>query len=358
MTPFSVSDDWMVLEPGALPGWSDEDHFGVFQVFAKSFAAACAYSGHVEEVAEVALVRAALQGMRDDVDRLTRSGQHDVGPAQAREFFETQFVVAGRRGEPRGLLTGYYAPVIDGCFERTDQTPYPLYRTPSALRDGGAVPFNPSRAEIDAGALDGQGLELIYLADAVDAFFLHVQGSGLVRLPSGALVPVTFDSKTSHPYTSIGRSLIDDGVVSADEMSLARLEEWLRGHPDKATAVMQRNASYVFFREGEPGVAALGALDVGLTSERSMAVDPRLYALGLPIHLSVPGLDIGYGVGTMSRGFNRLVVAQDVGSAILGAERGDLYWGVGDAAKVVAGDIKHPCSFGVLLPRSVFDAGV
>jgi membrane-bound lytic murein transglycosylase A len=189
---------------------------------------------------------------------------------------------------------------------------------------------------------------LFYLANPVDKFFMQVQGSGRIKLRDGSMVRVSYDGKNGHPYTSIGRHLIDTGVVDADKMSLEALSAWLKADAERGRKVMELNKSYVFFRElkGEEAKGALGVLHIPLSPGRSLAVDAGFHAIGLPIYVISPTLKHN----TWSGGFNRLMVAQDVGSAIKGPERGDIYFGTGDVAGKLAGNTKHPGNLFVLLP--------
>lgn len=182
-----------------------------------------------------------------------------------------------------------------------------------------------TRSDIDKGALAAHGLEFVYLADDVEKFFLQVQGSGRIVFHDGTSMRVSYDGKNGHPYTSIGRYLIDKGLLAADKISLAALGNWLRArNPALARNVMWQNKSYVFFRELTGAAAGpLGVLDLPLTPGRSLAIDPRFHDLGLPIHIAAPTLPQPNG----ATGLARLVVAQDVGSAIKGPERGDLWLG-------------------------------
>jgi membrane-bound lytic murein transglycosylase A len=194
----------------------------------------------------------------------------------------------------------------------------------------------------------------MYFADPVDVFFLHVQGSGRVRLPDCRMVRVTYDGKNGHPYTSIGRHLIDTGEIGADQMSLPALAAWLKAEPKRGRRTMQRNASFVFFREmsGPEADAAQGVNGIPLTEGRSLAVDTSVHAIGTPIYVAAPTLTHG-GSQRGETGFSRLMIAHDVGSAIRGPERGDIYFGSGDAAGQMAGITKHPVTFTVLLPRGL-----
>jgi membrane-bound lytic murein transglycosylase A len=181
-------------------------------------------------------------------------------------------------------------------------------------------------------------------------FFLQIQGSGRVKLTDGSVVRVHYDGKNGHPYSSIGRYLMEKGLLAADKVSMGALKQWLKADPERGKKVMWQNASYVFFRElkgAEQAKGPLGAMQAPLTPGRSLAVDPGHHALGMPIYVSAAGMKHVNKAGV----FNRLMVAQDVGSAIKGPERGDIYFGSGDAAGRLAGVTKHAGKFIVLLPN-------
>ena len=325
-----------------LPGWADDDHWAAFVAFGASADAAGGVVGRA--------MAKATAGVTSD---------------QACLFFETNFRphrVA--HGGARGLLTGYYEPVIAGSLERTAHFNVPIYRRPADLENvvaesergakssglthvrrtaSGIEPYA-TRRQIEEGALAGLGLELCYLADPVDAFFLQVQGSGVIALPDGRQMRVTYDGKNGHPYTSVGRVLIDEGVFATDQVTLQSLTDWLRADQVRARPVLWRNESFVFFRALE-GDSAVGVLGTPLYEGRSLAVDTAFHALGLPIYVSAPEMThVGPG------GLRRVMVAHDVGSAIKGPERGDVYFGSGDAALALAGVTKHVATFFVLLP--------
>lgn len=308
---------------------------------------------------------AAGETVRDlDLENMTATA--------ARSFFEDMFaphrVVHEGRG---GFVTGYFETVLDGSRAPTAAFQVPIYRRPPDLvslvdeglrgtvgdgrtharlgRDGVLHPFA-TRAEIERGALAGQGLELLYLADPVDTFFLHVQGSGLIRLADGCHVRVTYDGKNGYPYTSVGRHLIETGVMTAGEMSLSTLGAWLRADPERGRRAMCLNRSFVFFREleGDEAGAPIGVRGIPLTPGVSLAVDTGIHAIGLPIWVSAPTLMHADASG---QGFHRLMVAHDTGSAIQGPERGDIFFGSGSEAGQKAGITKHAASFWVLFPR-------
>jgi membrane-bound lytic murein transglycosylase A len=347
-----------------LPGWADDDHLAALNAFARSVRAlerTQASASGKTKVASSALVAAARLAA-DEADRFRLA-------ADARAFFEDRFQphrVVHRAAA--GLLTGYYEPVLAGSRTPSDIFRFPVYRRPAdlvnlvgeaergALADGltharktatGTEPYA-TRAEIEAGALGGKGLELVWLADPVDTFFMHIQGSGRIRFPNGETIRITYDGKNGHPYTSIGRYLIDAGLFDADAMSLDALKVWLAADAERGRRVMQENRSFIFFRElANEDDGPLGALEIPLSAGRSLAVDTAYHAIGTPIYVSAPTLT----PWQPGQGFARLMIAQDVGSAIRGPERGDIYFGSGDEAGRLAGSTKHAGGFVVLLPR-------
>ncbi|MGI9480151.1 MAG: murein transglycosylase A [Hyphomicrobiaceae bacterium] len=328
-----------------LPGWADDDH------------------------------GAAMGAFRHSLDRLQRAfpGLPAPGDTSPRHYFEAHFephrVIADNgTGEhtSSGLFTGYYEPVLRGSRQRSAHFPTPLLRRPDDLvtlcddslrASAGAAPTHarrtpaglepyPTRQAIEQGCLDGQGLELLYLQCPVDAFFLHVQGSGLIELDDGNPIRVGYAAKNGHPYMSIGKALIADGAITAEDMSLQTLAAWLRSDPDRARRTMWRNPSYIFFKEigNAASVSATGVDAITLTPGRSLAVDASIHAIGLPVFMTIEDLP---GTSAPSR---RLMVAQDAGSAIRGSVRADIFYGTGDEAGALAGRTKHTGNMFVLLP--------
>ncbi len=300
---------------------------------------------------------------------LDKAAGGGVNEADARALFEAHFTphaVAG--GEP-GLVTGYYEPELRGSRVRGVRFNVPVYGRPDDLvqltpdverarfNDGlscmrqteqGLVPYY-TRSQIEAGALEGRGLELVYLDDPVELFFMQVQGSGLVLLNEGGAVRLGYAGKNGHPYGSIGARLVERGALRGGGASMQAVKAWLRADPARGRALMAENESYVFFRAldaEEERNGPLGPHGVALTPGRSLAVDAAIHALGTPIFVAAPGLRASDG-----RPFRRLMIAQDVGSAIRGAERGDIFFGSGERAGAIAGTTKEAARFFVLLPK-------
>ncbi|MBX2805437.1 MAG: MltA domain-containing protein [Hyphomicrobiales bacterium] len=288
----------------------------------------------------------------------------------AREFFEkffTPYLI--ERPSEGALVTGYFEPELSGALKPDDQHNVPVYALPddlvmldaqtdraslpddlTAARKGlnGLVPYY-TRQEIEQGVISGRGLEIAWLADLHDAYVMQVQGSGLLNLPDGEQVRVGFTGKNGHPYTSVGKILIERGMLSAENATLDKVLEWLRANPAEGRSVMWRNRSYPFFRIIDSDEAAngpIGSMGAPLSKGRSLAVDPRFHRLGLPIWVSAPELQDG-----RDQHFQRLMIAQDSGSAIRGPVRGDIFWGSGSEAGRKAGATKHICDFTVLIPN-------
>ncbi len=332
-----------------LDGWREDDHAAAFHALLKS----CRKASSPDPVCAAAIA------LGDCVDRET-----------ARAFFETHYTPHAVHGsEQQGLVTGYYEPEVQGSRERNGTFQVPVYGCPhdlvTLIPDTERARFNDritgvrqtaegqtpyyTRGEIDAGALSGRLLELLYLDDPVELFYMQVQGSGLVRLRDGSRVRLTYAGKNGYPYTSIGKLLIERGAMAPDGVSMAAVKAWLHADLERGRALMAENRSYVFFRElaeDEAGDGPLGAEGVALTPERSLAVDASYHKLGLPVFLTVPELSTPEGAA-----FRRLMIAQDVGSAIRGPERGDIFWGTGEAAGAIAGSTYHKARFHVLLPK-------
>ena len=278
--------------------------------------------------------------------------------AQApREFFEAEFVPYRVRADSAvGLFTGYYEPLLKGSRRRHAAYQTPLYGVPIDLvnvdlglfrenlkgqrivgkvADGRLVPY-PARAEIEDGGLSS-ATPILFVDDPIDAFFLHIQGSGRVVLDDGTVVRAAYAGQNGRPFTAIGSILIQRGELDRQTVSMQTIRGWLIEHPAEARQVMNANASYVFFKEqpiGDPSLGALGAQGVPLIPEASIAVDLAVHALGVPVWLEtmVPDTDMT----RPHRTFRRLLVMQDTGGAIRGPVRGDVYWGHGAEAGAIA----------------------
>ena len=372
----------LVLEAagfGDLPGWEEERPAAALP----ALRASCRVFRARAPGSAVGADRAATTAgdWRRFCSRLASLGRAPaVGAVRALIEEElTPWAVTDRGRERYALLTGYYEPELRGSRRRHGDYRIPLHRVPGDLvtADLGEfredlegrtiagrvvgrelVPY-PERAEIAAGALAGRDLELVWVDDPVDAFFLQVQGSGRVVLEGGTVLRVGYAGQNGWPYFAIGRELVERGALTLEEVSLQSIRRWLEENPEEADEVMATNPSYVFFRELR-GPGPLGSLGVPLTAGRSLAVDARFLPLGAPLWLAgeAPRLPEPFPEGGTpeeqrpvgSEPLRRLVVAQDTGGAIRGPLRGDLFWGPGERAEVLAGHMKHPGRLWLLLP--------
>ncbi len=292
--------------------------------------------------------------------------------SEVRAFFERNFIphqVSQSDGSTEGLLTGYYVPDLKGSRSASADYPYPLYSRPDDLLtidlsevypalsnyrlrgrvDGHRVVPYWERGDIDTQAQPLAGQELFWVADPVELFFLHVQGSGRILLDNGERVMVNYADQNGHPYRSIGKYLLDQGAMTRDQMSMQNIRAWARKNPGEVENLLNQNPSYVFFRELEGDVQSPpGALGVPLTPGRSLAVDRRYVPLGAPVFVETTWPN-------SNQPLKRLMMAQDTGGAIKGRIRGDFFWGMGEQAGSQAGRMKQSTRFWVLLPRTEKD---
>lgn len=327
------------LELRHIPGWADDQPAEALPALLRSCAA---WAGMPPATPLGGADRGALPGdwmpgcaaLRAlGAQPAHRRGRHEW-QGRVRATLEEHFLAADHGA---GALTGYFEPTLRGRREPDEHHVTPLLAPPAQPR-----PL-PPRAAIEAGALAGQGLELVWVDSEMDAFFLHIQGSGRVVLDDGTLLRLGYAAQNGHPYLAIGRLLIQRGEIAREAMSMQAIQAWMRRvAPNAALALMQANPSYIFFRP-IPGLVPhegpLGALGVPLTPLRSIAVDREHVPLGAPVFL----------VGAEPA--PRLVAAQDVGGAIRGRARGDFFWGWSEEARERAGRMNQQTRMFVLTPR-------
>ncbi len=336
----------------ALPGWTDDE------------------------------VAAALPALRASCSRLARQPQwkgacdaaaalgSQPSDAQVRAFFEQSFVpwqLGNGDDSLDGLVTGYYEPLIRGSRTRSERYPWPLHAPPEdmltielgdlypelkSMRLRGRLVGNKvlpywSREQLAERGAQTPARTLLWAEDAIDLFFLQVQGSGRVQLPDGQTVRVGYADQNGHPYQSIGRWLVAKGELKLDQASMDGIKRWAASNPHRLAELLNANPSYVFFREMPASAGGpVGALGVSLSAGRSIAVDPRYVPLGAPVFLATT-------YPLSSRPLNRLVLAQDTGSAIKGGVRADFFWGFGAEAGREAGRMRQQGRMWVLLPKGM-----
>lgn len=328
------------LEYERLPGWAEDDHAAALAAFLHS----CGW--FLQQPPDTPVRYGRLSGTMADWYPICiqAASLPAVDAVTARRFFERHFAPIPVENETDGigLFTGYFAPVLRGSFERSDEFPVPLYARPD-WRPGEP---RPTRAEIAEGALADRGLELIWVDDPIDAFFLEIQGSGHVDLPDGRRIGVGYHGRNGHPYFPIGRELIDRGIVTREELSMDFIKDWLRENPEDAQSVLNLNQSYIFFELRDMD-AVIGTIEVPLSAGRSLAVDRDFIPLGIPMWVEIDGDTVPGG------SLRRLVMAQDTGGMIRGAVAGDLFWGYGPEAGRLASGMQAPGRYAMLVPRAV-----
>ncbi|MBW6424552.1 murein transglycosylase A [Rhizobium sp. XQZ8] len=292
--------------------------------------------------------------------------------ASARAFFEqhcTPFLISRKDGR-RGFVTAFYEPEVEVSPTRDDVWKHPFYFRPDDLVDldetnrpagldsgymfgrqtpEGIEPY-PDRGEIDRGYLEGRGLEIAYARSKVDVFFIHVQGAARLKYPDGHIRRITYSAKAGHPFSPIGKLLIDRGEIDPAKISMQSIRTWLSENPAKVDEVLWHNRSYIFFREADvsdPSLGPVAAAKVPLIPGRSLAVDRQIHTFGFPFFIcseTLTHLDGG-------APFGRLMLALDTGSAIVGPARGDIFTGSGFEAGELAGTVRNDADFYILVPN-------
>ena len=340
----------------ALSGWRDDDHRAALAAFRRG---AEVLATHPPKRRSSGVNVAAL------ADAMARAASlpAEVSQEDARRFFERAFTPA--LVEAEAFFTGFYEPTAEGSRIPTATFGVPLYGMPDDLVeiepgsvDGLDPTFRfakktsdglaeyPDRSAIMAGALAGRGLELVYLRDPVEAFFIQVQGAARIRLVDGSQMRITYAAKTGHPYTSIGKAMLEMGALKPGGVTMQTIRAWLAAHPEAVADMLAKNRSYVFFREApvtDETSGPIAAAKVPLTAGRSLAVDRLVHTFHAPVFIDTVLPD--------GAAYRRLMVAQDTGSAIVGPARGDIFFGSGGAAGEIAGAMQARGRFILLLPR-------
>lgn len=286
-----------------------------------------------------------------------------------KNFFETYFIpfqVINIDNSEEGLVTGYYEPLLKGSLKPSKRYRYPIYTAPAELLtidlgttypelkdlrlrgrlDGRKVVPYYTRAEIMNKPAILNGNEFLWVEDEVELFFLHIQGSGRIIFDSGEVMKIGYADQNGHPYNSIGKVLVQRGELALEGASMQGIKQWGQKNPHKLTELLQKNPRYVFFRQLPADLSGpIGALGVPLTAGRSIAIDPLSMPQGAPVFLATTWPN-------SNKPLNRLMVAQDVGSAIKGGIRADFFWGFGQEASNQAGKMKQSGKMWILMPRS------
>ncbi len=346
-----------------LPGWDVDDHLAAFEAFRRS---AFHILNKPYRTGSLGVRFEAFAGPYEEARTVSLANR-----SEARAFFGRHFVPAQVQAESVGLVTGFYEPEVEASRVRTDEFTIPLLARPADLvdidganRPGGMDEYlafardtaqGPveyfDRGQIERGALAGKGLEIAWLAEKVDAFFIHVQGAARLKMTDGRLCRVTYAAKSGQRFTGPGKILAEIGEIPLKKVTMQSIRAWFRAHPDRIDEILWQNRSYIFFRQADVEDEALGpiaAAKVPLTPGRSLAVDRLLHTFGTPFYINAPSL-----TAFDQKPFRRLMIAQDTGSAITGPARGDLFAGSGDAAGEIAGVVRNEADFYALVPRAL-----
>lgn len=347
-----------------LPNWKNENFIGIAQAYTRSCDA---------------ILKKSAQGNFGSDSRFGRAQEWQIAcrkflktdktnASEVRSFFEQYFIpYEARAGQnPEGLFTGYFEAALKGSRTRKGPYQFPLRARPDDLvmvnlgefreelkgqriagrvQNGRLKPYE-THAEINRGQLPvSQDKTLVWVDSPVDAFFLQIQGSGIVSLDDGTIMRVGYAGQNGHPYYAIGRELVKRGALAKENVSMQSIKAWLKQNPQQAQDLMETNKSYVFFREIE-GEGPIGGQGVALTAGRSLAIDRSIIPYGMPVWLTAE-----HPSGTQN--INRLMITQDTGGAIRGPVRGDYFWGYGEHAEEMAGAMKSSGRYWFLLPKSL-----
>ncbi|HEV7245543.1 MAG TPA: murein transglycosylase A [Shinella sp.] len=350
----------------ALPGWDEDDPTPLMAAMDRC-------RDHIRTVkpyktGSLGITAGELLALLD-----AAADEKPEGPAAVRAFFEAHcvpFLIEKADGSP-GFVTAFYEPEVAVRAAPDVEYRYPFYARPDDLVDiddanrpagfapgfafglqkAGEIVEHPDRGEIERGYLAGRGLEIAYARSKVDVFFAHVQGAARLVYPDGAVKRITYAGKSGHPFSPIGKLLIDRGEIDAATISMASIRDWLARHEDQVDEVLWHNRSFIFFRQATVDDLSLGpiaAAKVPLVAGRSLAVDRLIHTFGLPFFLSSDSLTHMDG----GKPFRRLMLALDTGTAIVGPARGDIFTGSGDAAGALAGHVRNAATFHILIPRA------
>jgi membrane-bound lytic murein transglycosylase A len=349
-----------------LPGWADDDPSGLFDSMQRCLT-------HIDTVKAYKTGTLGITAKElADIFRLSPD-QRPAEPTAARAFFEAHFqpfLIEQEDGKP-GFVTAFYEPEVE-VSDRPDAIwRYPFYRRPEDLvdlddsnrpgdldpyyafgrRKDGLVGAYADRQAIDQGCLDGLGLEIAWARSRVDVFFAHVQGAARLRYADGSMKRITYAAKAGHHFTGIGRLLSEIGEIPLGEVSMASIRSWLATHPERQDEILWQNRSYIFFREAPVEGLKLGpiaAAKVPLEAMRSIAVDRQIHTFSSLFYLHSRSLNHL----TNGKPFQRLMMALDTGTAIVGPARADIFTGSGPEAGDLAGNVRNDADFYILVPKS------
>lgn len=366
MSAVSAAFSLRALAFSEIEGWQQDDPSAVLE----GLEACLSYlsAGKPYRTGSLGLTSAELADFATDAMKLRGQSAEAV-----RDFFETTcipFRIERHDGE-RGFVTAFFEPEVEVAQASDDVFRHPFYRRPDDLVDLDAtnrpasldpgyafgrqtpqgITAYPDRQAIDEGFLAGRGLEIAYAKSKVEVFFTHVQGAARLIHRDGHVSRITYAAKAGHPFSAVGKLLIDRGEITREAMSMQAIRDWLIAHPEQMDEVLWHNRSYIFFREApveDETKGPIAAAKVPLIAGRSLAVDRLIHTFGFPFFIraeTLTHLDDG-------RPFARTMLALDTGSAIVGPARGDIFTGSGHAAGELAGTVRNPADFHIFIPRA------
>jgi len=356
-----------LVEYTDLPGWGD----GSYGLAQKALLKSCDKMQSLPQGRRLpgAVIGGRYRDWFDPCKAISNAAPEHLPSVLEKHFSPLAVTVSGNG---TGMFTGYYEALLQGSLTPDDRFSVPLYARPPELvtvdlgqfrpalagkrvagtvKNGRLVPYA-DRKGLMEGALKGRDLEVLWVDSAVDAYFLHVQGSGRVMMPDGNLLGVGYASQNGHANRLIGRHLIAIGAIEQENMSGQAIRKWMAENPDKIESVLKTDPSFVFFRKLDSGDGPYGSANVSLTPGHSLAVDRRYMPLHAPVWLSASHPDPADPTNNTVP-FNRLVVAQDTGGAISGEIRGDVFWGFGAEAEEIAGRMANEGRYWLLLPKEL-----
>lgn len=341
-----------------LPGWQDDDLLAALTAFGRQ----CLKPKDEH-------YRVGQLGLDPNwFEPLITAANRDEAFKNPKHFFEDNFAAWKliHSDQMRGQVTGFYEPEMRASLSKTGKFQTPVLRRPDdliAINDenrpsgmdltyrfgrkcaDGKITAYFDRGEINAGAIQNPSI-IAYLEDPVEAFFIHIQGAAKLKLDDGSMIRITYDGKSGHPFTAIGKLLVERGEIDREHISMQSIKSWLHANADEAGALMEENRSYIFFKEAdlsEPKLGPIAAAKIPLTAQRSLAVDRLIHTFSTPIFVNADRIN--------NRSFNQLMIAQETGTAIVGAARGDIFFGSGYVAGERAGGVNSPCDFTILVPQ-------
>ncbi len=329
-----------------LKNWQDDNHLEALLAFSHSCRKFAKMNQSSVIASQLGVITAGDYRDVCEIAEVLRT----LSSKQTRNFFENwfrAFEISDRQGEKEGLFTGYFEPMLNGSKNKTEKYQYPVYSRPQNLT---ANEEYLTRSDIEAGALKNKKLEILYVDNKVDLFFAHIQGSMRVKLNDSREIRLSYAGRNNHRFTAIANPMIEKKLIPRSLANSGSVRDWLKENPDKADEIMNINDAYTFYKVFD-GEYVIGAQNVPLTAERSLAIDNEMLPYGSLLWIETK---LKNKTGK-TQPYNRLMVSQDTGSAIKGVVRGDIFFGNGKEAEEKAFYMANRGRYYILLPISVIE---